>query len=104
MNIEDWDRVRKEGRAKIIYIGYDEVLNYCAVRHGTEYMRNMMSTYELPQEWSLAGVNLAWDRRAFAFVIFSPDFDPVPIGAQLPTLAEGRYWVKITRERTTEED
>lgn len=102
MEIEDWDRVREEGRAKIIYIGYDEMLNYCAVRHGTEYMMNMASTYELPKEWSLGGVHSAFDRRAFAFVIFSPDFDPVPIGMQLPSLTEARYWVKITRERTTE--
>lgn len=101
MKIEDWDRVREEGRAKIIYIGYDEVLSYCAVRHGREDMVNIMSTYEMPNEWSLGGVHLVFDRRAFAFVIFSPDFEPAPVGRQLPTMLAEVYQVKITRKITT---
>lgn len=103
MNIEDWDRVREEGRAKLIYIGYEEVLSYCAIRHGREDIVNLMSTYEMPNEWSLGGVHLVFDRRSFAFVIFSPDFDPYPVGMQLPTMDACQHLIKITRERITEE-
>lgn len=95
----DWELVRKEGRAKIIYIRDDEVMNYCAVRQGMECVRNTVCTYELPEEWVLGGVYPSFERRAFAFVIFSPVFDPVQVGAQLPTMDTRQHLIKITRER-----
>ena len=94
----NWEQVRKEGRARIIYLRPDAVLAYCAVQHGREYMMNIMDTYELPKQWTLSSVHHAFDRRAFACVILSPAFDPVPVGREIPTLVANRCQVKITRE------
>lgn len=94
----DWEQVRKDGRAKILYIDIDEVLDYCAIRHGKIAMRHLACTYSLPKEWVFGGVSLSQERRAFAFVILSPDFGAVPVGTLMPTLHADAHQVKITRE------
>lgn len=94
----NWEQVRKEGRARIIYINPEAVVDYCAVGHGRTHMMNAMSIYELPEQWTLGSVHHAFDRRAFACVILSPAFDPVPVGREIPTLVANRCQVKITRE------
>jgi hypothetical protein len=94
----DWEQVRKDGRAKIVYIAIEEVLNYCMVRHGEISMRHLAYTYSLPKEWVLGGTSLVHERRAFAFVIFSPNFVAVPAGTVIPTLYADAHGVKITRE------
>jgi len=94
----NWEKVIDEGRSKIIYIGRREVLDYCAVRHGSNHVISVISTYDLPAAWFIGGVNYCAERQAFAYLIFSPNFDPVPLGAESPILSSNLAGCKITRD------
>ena len=95
----DWSRVRKQGRAKIVYISYDELMDYFAVRNGELAMVHMVDTYDLPVQWAFFGsAHMSFERRAVSFIILSPEFDKVLAGCELPRLPETRQQVKITRE------
>ena len=99
----NWETIRQEGRAKMIYLDAQDVVHYFAVVNGAKYLRDphlihFAKLYDLPERWSFGSVHDDPARRAFGIIIFSPEFDAVAVGAMIPTLGATQCEVKVTRE------
>ena len=79
----DWDVIEKEGRAKILWLTRNEVLDIFV----SEMMEtNLFTRVELPKNRRVYEVHYSAARRSFGFIIFSDEFPTTEKYKELPEL------------------
>lgn len=97
----DWIKVRQERRIKLIAVKQSEIESYILVDKLPDV--SIMSTYDMPENWMVGGVQYAFDRNVFLFAILSPEFESVRDGLQFRVMMADQHVIKITRERVNDD-
>jgi hypothetical protein len=70
---------------KIMWVSPDVILHLCrGLGGGWESLR--IPQLDLPEDATVRAIYYSNERRAFAFFVFHPSFDSVPLGELAPTL------------------
>ncbi len=78
----DWERIFRERRGKIYWIDRGRLLHsFIATAQET----TIVTRLALPKDYLLGDVIYEAKRRAFGFLIFSPEFAQNAIGAEFPS-------------------
>lgn len=95
--IIDWAKVRKERRVKNICVDQADIEGYLLINKlpATAVVR----TWDLSDDWMIAGVSYDLLRGSFIFMILSPDFEPVLEGSQFETMLATQHVVKVTKKQ-----
>lgn len=80
----DWEKVTEERRGKILWIQHSRILDALVVRRQTA---TRIKRIALPKHYRLRNVHYEPSRASFGFFIESPEFEKIPIGAELPDFA-----------------
>ena len=75
----DWEKVREERRAKILWLDEDQMLDFIA----TSRKMTRVTRIALPDNCRVHSVYTSYSRQAFGFVILSDEFEPNPKGMRL---------------------
>ena len=93
----DWIKVKAERRIKLIAVKQCEMESYILISKLPDV--SIVSTYDMPENWMVGGVQYDFGRNTFLFAILSPEFYPVSGSAQFPEMSADQKVIKVTRER-----
>lgn len=92
----DWKKVRTERRMKIVVVAQRDVEDYILISKLPD--ARTVDVYDLPEHWTINGVEYDSRRQAFLYFIISPEFQTVPQGMEAETIQVKRYRMEITRK------
>lgn len=90
----DWIQVRRERRFKTIAVQQQDIEDYILIGKLPDVLT--ISTFDLPEHWTVSGVTHSFRTRSFLFGILSPEFDPVPDGVEAETIPATRHALTLT--------
>ncbi|MCK5307656.1 MAG: hypothetical protein KAJ73_03510 [Zetaproteobacteria bacterium] len=92
----DWKKVRTERRMKIIVVAQRDVEDYILISKLPD--ARTVDVYDLPEHWTISGVEYDSRRQAFLYFIISPEFETVSPGMEAETIQVKRHLMEITRK------
>lgn len=92
----DWIKVRKERRIKLLAVKQDEIEGYILIDKLPNV--SVVSTWDMPENWIIGGVQYDFKCNAFLFIILSPEFESIPDGLQFQVMLADQHVVKVTKE------
>jgi len=96
----DWINVRKERRAKLIYVTQSDIESYVLVNKLPDV--SVMNIWDLPGHWMVGGVQYDCNRGSFIFVILSPEYESMSADCEFDIVTAYRHVIKITRRVVSE--